>query len=229
MNNFVQQRFLLQPLRPEYDETLWSTPITMTNQILQDDNVGMEDIVPNKPSTQDEDLANIAEDLENELYYNLQKRIWSLKNIKERVKEIFEESEIELQLPVNFKDTDIDPKDLQGASLDDALDTIEGKNIPENIAKWPNEVYRKFMELIVESNISNNIGDKMIKFFNKYSNLEKSLLLSSTKNGKDYLNQINSPSVNFKEKVVTTYNKVNFIYTIGQFFTLFKLFCNNQK
>ena len=71
MNDPVQQRSLLQPLRPEHDETLWSTPITMINQISQDDNVGMEDIVSNKPSTQDENLANIAEDLENEPYYNL--------------------------------------------------------------------------------------------------------------------------------------------------------------
>ena len=85
------------------------------------------------------------------------------------------------------------------------------------------------MELIVEGNISNNIGDKMIKFFNKHSNLEKLPLPSSTKNGKDYLNQINSPSVDFKEKVVATYNEVNFPYTIGQFFVLFKFFCNNQK
>ena len=45
----------------------------MINQILQDDNVGMEDIVPNKLLTQDEDLVNIAEDLENEPHYNLRK------------------------------------------------------------------------------------------------------------------------------------------------------------
>ena len=73
MNDPVQQRSLLQPLSLEHDETLWSTFITITNQILQDDNVGMEDIVPNKPLTQDEDLANIAEDLENEPHYNLRK------------------------------------------------------------------------------------------------------------------------------------------------------------
>ncbi|RGB27108.1 hypothetical protein C1646_769524 [Rhizophagus diaphanus] len=33
---------------------------------------------------------------------------------------------------------DIDSEDLQGASLDDALDTIEGKNVPKHIAEWPN-------------------------------------------------------------------------------------------
>ena len=54
------------------------------------------------------------------------------------------------------------------------------------------------------------MGDKIIKFFNKHSNLKDSPLPNSTKNGKNYLNQINSPSLNFKEKVVATYNEVNF-------------------
>ena len=66
------------------------------------------------------------------------------------------------------------------------------------------------MELIIEGNISNKMGDKIIKFFNKHSNLKDSPLPNSTKNGKNYLNQINSPSLNFKEKVVATYNEVNF-------------------
>src|SRR5256884_5533307 len=52
--------------------------------------------------------------------------------------------------------------------------------------------------------------DKFIKFFNKYSNLKEFPLPKSTKNGKDYLNQINSASVNFKEKVVATYEEVDF-------------------
>src|SRR5256884_4828511 len=66
------------------------------------------------------------------------------------------------------------------------------------------------MELIVENNVFNEIGDKFNKFFNKYSNLKESPLPKSIKNGKDYLNQINSASVNFKEKVVATYEEVDF-------------------
>jgi hypothetical protein len=104
---------------------------------------------------------------------------------------------------------DIDFDDLQGASLDDTLDTIEGKNRIERIARWPNEAYHDFMELIIEGNISNRIGDKIIKFFNKHSNLRESPLPNSTKNGKNYLNQINSPSLDFKEKVIATYNEIN--------------------
>ena len=75
---------------------------------------------------------------------------------------------------------------------------------------WPNDAYRDFMELMVENNISNKTGDKIIKFFNKHSNLENSPLPKSAKSGKDYLNQINSPSVAFKEKVVITYEEVDF-------------------
>src|SRR5262245_56396947 len=110
---------------------------------------------------------------------------------------------------INLKDIDFDVDDLQGISLDDALDTGEKKNKQENLAKWQNDSYRDFMELMIENNISNKTGDKIIKFFNKYSNLKISPLPKSTKNGKDYLNQINSPSVDFKEKVVATYKEVD--------------------
>ena len=78
------------------------------------------------------------------------------------------------------------------------------------MAKWPNEAYWEFMELIVDGNISNKIGDKIIKLFNKHSNLENSPFLTSTKSSKDYLNQINSPLLDFKKKVIVTYNEVNF-------------------
>src|SRR5438270_12723577 len=66
------------------------------------------------------------------------------------------------------------------------------------------------MELVIEGNISNTIGDRIIKFFNKHSNLEESPLPKSTKSGKDYLNQIQSPSVDFKEKMVATYRGIEF-------------------
>jgi len=80
----------------------------------------------------------------------------------------------------------------------------------EYIAEWPNDAYYDFMKLIIKGNISNKIGDKIIKFFNKYSNLKKSPLPKLTKNGKDYLNQINSPSIKFKERVVASYSGIDF-------------------
>src|ERR1043165_8494098 len=164
----------------------------------------MEDIIIDEIPTQD------ADNLESEPRYNLRKRSKS-ENIEERAEEIFEENfeELGTEIPVNLDNIDLDPEDLQGASLDDALDAIEGKNLPERVAKWPNDAYRDFMRLIVEGNISNKIGDQIIKFFNKYSNLEESPLPKLTKNGKDHLNQITSPSLDFKEKVVLTYSGID--------------------
>jgi hypothetical protein len=177
---------------PEHDLNLWNMPIVRPSEsgshtfaetpMLQ---VDMEDV--------------IDETLESEPHDHLR----SQEN-EESIEDINEELQINLEGP------DYDSEDLQGASLDDALDSIEGKNRLEHVAKWPNEAYREFMELIVDGNISNKIGNKIIKLFNKHSNLENLPLPSSTKSGKDYLNQINSPLLDFKEKVIATYNEVDF-------------------
>ena len=51
---------------------------------------------------------------------------------------------------------------------------------------------------------------KLLNFLTKHSNLKNSPLPKSAKSGKDYFNQINSPSVTFKEKVDITYEEVDF-------------------
>ena len=164
-----------------------------------------------------EDIEDNEMEIDDEPRYNLRSQVKRAESDEESMNEASdeesdeepEEPETGSQLPIIIDD-DFDLEDLQGASLDDALDTIEGKYRPERVAEWPNDAYREFMELVIEGNISNKIGDKIIKFFNKYSNLEKSPLPTSSKIGKDYLNQINSPSINFKEKTVATYSEVNF-------------------
>src|SRR5256885_511326 len=192
--------------RPEHDANLWSVPITMplkkTSSASQNI-VEMEDVLFENPLLVNENLNDVSEGMSR---YNLRSQVQNIES-----EDIVEDIETDLQfIPINFKDNDFDPEDLQGASLNDALDTNEGKNRPERVAEWPNDAYREFMELVIKGNISNKIGDKIIKFFNKYSNLEKSPLPTSSKIGKDYLNQINSPSINFKEKTVATYSEVNF-------------------
>ncbi|GBC24124.2 hypothetical protein GLOIN_2v1836976 [Rhizophagus irregularis DAOM 181602=DAOM 197198] len=140
--------------------------------------------------------------------------LWSTLWSEERVEANFEESEAESELD---------------ASLDDAIDVVDGKSTPERVVKWPNDAYRDFLELIVEGNISNKIGDKIIKFFNKLSNLDKSPLPSSTKNGKDYLNQINSLLIDFKEKVVATYNEINFTLYYRPLFRAIQAFLQRSE
>ncbi|GBC42006.2 hypothetical protein GLOIN_2v1881442 [Rhizophagus irregularis DAOM 181602=DAOM 197198] len=92
----------------------------------QDDDDEMKQF---EPSSQDEDLVNIANELEDEPHYHLRKRL----QLEERVEANFEESEAESEL-VNFEDTEfIDSEDLQGASLDNAIDVVDGNPTPEHV------------------------------------------------------------------------------------------------
>jgi hypothetical protein len=214
-----QQQQQQQQEAPQHDVNLWNTPITVplkrTSAVLEENPVSqndeeMVDVIP--VISEDNTNINVVDVIEPR--YNLRSRMQNLgsDDAEESAEESDEESGEESEITsVNLEDIDFDSEDLGGASLEDALDTIEGKNKPEQIVNWPNEAYRDFMELIVEGNISIKIGDKIIKFFNKHSKFDKTPLPSSTKCGKDYLNQINSPSIDFKEKIVAKYSGVDII------------------
>ena len=108
----------------------------------------------------------------------------SLKTTEDNISDISELSS------ANLDDIEIDPEDLQDATFENA---IKSKNKPEKTINWPNNMYCDFMELIIDRNISNKVGDQIIKFFNIHSNLENSPLPKSTKSEKDYSNQIKLP------------------------------------
>jgi hypothetical protein len=191
----------------------------------------MEDVIPSIISDDNQPNLDVASEIDEiEPRYNLRSRIHNIESeiIEENVEDMNEELET-VQSPVNFKDIEIDLEDLQGTTLNDALDTVEGKNRLDQIVKWPNDAYRDFIELIVEGNISNKIGDKIIKFFNNHSNLKNSPLPSSTKNGKVFLDQIDSPSIDFKEKVVATYNEVNFTLYYRPIFRAIKVLLQRSE
>ncbi|CAG8731644.1 4076_t:CDS:1, partial [Gigaspora margarita] len=154
--------------------------------------------------TSDKDILD-EDMLDEKLPVNFESNDFDPEDLQED-KDVLDEESL-----VNFESNNFDPKDLQEAILNNALNSIEGINKPEYIAEWPNDAYCDFIELIVESNIFNNMGDKIIKLFNKNSNLKVSPLPKSTKNGKDYLNQIKFLSINFKTKIVATYSGNNII------------------
>lgn len=104
-----------------------------------------------------------------------------------------------------------DCEDLEGAALLDAVESLVGKDKSQSLVKWPNDAYCDFMQLVIENNLSNKLGDKIIKFFNRHSQLQKSLLPSTTKGGKDFIGHIKSPMVNFKEKIVGQYKEINIV------------------
>ncbi|CAG8767012.1 17348_t:CDS:2, partial [Racocetra fulgida] len=51
-----------------------------------------------------------------------------------------------------------DPEDIQGATIDNTLDSIERKNKPQVLAAWPNNAYRDYMELIIEVSFTARIS-----------------------------------------------------------------------
>src|SRR5256885_15255115 len=57
----------------------------------------------------------------------------------------------------------IDAEDSSGITLDDA---INDKMHPQN-TEWPNDIYREFMEIVMEYQLSNSCGDRIIKLIDK--------------------------------------------------------------
>ena len=72
----------------------------------------------------------------------------------------------------------IDPEDYRGTTLDDA---VNDKLHPPN-TEWPNDIYREFMEIVMEYQLSNSCGDRIIKLIGKCKgNLNEDILPKNTK------------------------------------------------
>jgi len=197
----------------EHDSNLWSMPITVIIEkppfLTTSPEISALESKETWLDMESAQTSKAGEPLdEDKLQYNLRSRTMEIEPPAAIIDEDSEQSSEESL--IGIQDITLDPEDLQGATLENALETLEGANKPERLAEWPSDAYRDFMELVVEGNISNKIRDRIIKFFNKHSNLEELPLPKSTKSGKDYLNQIQSPSVDFKEKVIATYAGVEF-------------------
>ena len=134
------------------NQNLWSTPITVV-EMSEEGELAVEQNLWNMLIT----VVEMSEEGElakgTEPNYNLQGPAMEIDPSAEIIGEDSEESSEESL--IDLEEAPLDPKDLQGATLEDALETIEGKNKPECIAKWPNNVYCNFMELVIKSNISN--------------------------------------------------------------------------
>src|SRR5207245_5578816 len=86
-----------------------------------------------------------------------------------------EEFEDNLTYPLS-----INAEDSSGITLDDAInDKMHLQN-----TEWPNDIYREFMEIVMEYQLSNSCGDRIIKLIDKSSSdTDENLLLKSTKYG----------------------------------------------
>lgn len=105
----------------------------------------------------------------------------------------------------------IDDEDLHGTTLDDA---VNDKLYPPN-TEWPNDIYREFMEIVMEYQLSNSCGDRIIKLIDKSKrDPDKSQLPKSTKEGRKFLDVTEFSYMKFKTVPITDFQDTtyNFYY-----------------
>jgi hypothetical protein len=101
----------------------------------------------------------------------------------------------------------IDSEDFCGTTLDDAIKDIMH---PLN-TEWPNDIYRKFMEIVMEYQLSNSCGDRIIKLINNSRNsTDENSLPKSTKQGRKFLDANEFPYMKFKTIPITNFQDVNY-------------------
>jgi len=105
----------------------------------------------------------------------------------------------------------IDPEDFCGTTLADAT---TDKMHPPN-TEWPNDIYREFMEIVMEYQLSNSCGDRIIKLIrNSQNSTDKNPLPKSTKEGRKFLDVNEFPYMKFKTVPITNFQDIdyNFYY-----------------
>lgn len=117
--------------------------------------------------------------------------------------EIDEEIDDNLTFPLS-----IDSEDFCGTTLDDA---IEDKMHPPN-AEWPNDIYREFMEIVMEYQLSNSCGDRIIKLINNSRNSAEDSLPKNTKEGRKFLDANEFPYMKFKTVPITNFQDVDYSF-----------------
>jgi len=121
-------------------------------------------------------------------------------------KEIDKEIDNNLTVPLS-----IDSEDYCGVTLDDA---IKDKMHPPN-TEWPNDIYQEFMEIIMEYQLSNSCGDRIIKLINKSrGDSNKNPLPKNTNEGRKFLDVNEFPYMKFKTVPITNFQDTdyNFYY-----------------
>ena len=115
-----------------------------------------------------------------------------------------EDNEVDLTYSLS-----IDAEDFCGTTLDDA---IRDKIHPPN-TEWPNNIYREFMEIVMEYQLSNSCGDRIIKLINKSrQEAEKNPLPINTKEGRRFLDVNEFPYMKFKKVLITKFQDKDYSF-----------------
>lgn len=84
-------------------------------------------------------------------------------------------------------------------------DVFESDTLDANL-EFPNEPYKDLMLLVTNNKLSNKVGNEIIKFFNKHSNLATSPLPKNIKTGRKFMDNMKIPSLEFDKVLITRHN-----------------------
>src|SRR5256884_4967158 len=95
----------------------------------------------------------------------------------------------------------------------DILEDILKEFELEMNSDYPNEAYGDLMSLVMKHKLSNAMGNAIIKFFNKYVNLNTSSLLKSIEKECKYMDNINLSTLTFTKTLIKNYkNKEYYLH-----------------
>ncbi|GES92023.1 hypothetical protein GLOIN_2v1487254 [Rhizophagus clarus] len=115
-----------------------------------------------------------------------------------------EDNEVDLTYSLS-----IDAEDFCGTTLDD---TIRDKTHSPN-TEWPNNIYRKFMEIVMEYQLSNSCGDRIIKLINKSrQEAEKNPLPINTKKDRRFLDVNEFSYIKLKKVFITKFQDKDYSF-----------------
>jgi hypothetical protein len=112
----------------------------------------------------------------------------------------------------NFnKEFDNNPKSSYDF-LDEFPDIHINEDVEEkNCSNFPSEEYKEFMILITKHNISHSLGDEILKLIKKHS--KPNLIFPiSTKSGKEALDKMKDPVLNFNKAKLLEYNGIEYFF-----------------
>jgi len=166
-----------------------------------------DDLLTDEPSLwNDDDLLTGDQDKENDpITIKTQEESEKSNETSEGVdKEIDEEIDDNLTFPLI-----IDLKDSHRITLDNV---IKDKTYPSN-TDWPNDIYCEFMEIVIEYQLSNSCGNRILKLINKSKhNLDENLLPKNTKKGRKFLDINEFLYMKFKTVPITNFQDMDYYY-----------------
>ena len=192
----------------EYEEPAYQSNMPYEEPGLWDDDYDMED---DDSKLWDDDYD--MEDDESKLWdddYGMEddesKSITLEQTIGLQFSENLDEEKEEIDVNLTFP-LSIEPEDYHGTTIDDAIK--DKTHLPNT--EWPNDIYREFMEIIMEYQLSNSCGDRIIKLINKSRNeSEENLLPINTKEGRKFLDINEFPYMKFKKVPITNFQDTNY-------------------